>query len=63
MSKEDVDGMVATGRRVFLASTAVCAGGLLCLACAPALAAQQQAATGVPAQPHKFDAESKMTFK
>ncbi len=40
----------------------MCAGGLLCLDCSRA-AAMQQAAGGTGAQPEKFGADSKMTFK
>ncbi len=57
-----VGGVAATtGRRVFLARTAMCAGGMLCLGCSRATAGQQPPAT--PAQASKFDADSKMTFK
>ncbi len=60
---EDVNRAAESGRRVFLARTAMCAGGLFCLGCARALAGDQQPPANAPAESHKFDADSKMTFK
>ncbi len=50
-----------SARRVFLARTALCVGGFLCLGCRRAAAAAQ--AAGAQAQPDKFSADSKMKFK
>ncbi len=54
--------LVLAGRRAFLGRSALCAGGLLCLGCSRAIAGQQ-APAAAPAQPQKFGADSKMSFK
>ncbi len=56
------EAVAMTGRRLFLARSVLCAGGLACLGCGRAFAGQQQPAGG-PAPAHKFDADAKMTFK